>query len=103
MSPGDRSAANVYENQKDLISNSEGVITSRQSLTTTRTNCKYFHSKTPAGVFRENQSDNVLTIKALAAHMKISKSTRYQLVREGKIPAPKVGRRLLFHKEVIDR
>jgi excisionase family DNA binding protein len=35
--------------------------------------------------------------------MKISKSTRCQLVREGKIPAPKVGRHLRFHEEVIDR
>jgi excisionase family DNA binding protein len=47
--------------------------------------------------------DNVLTIEELAIYLKISKSTLYKLVREGKIPSQKVGRHWRFHKKSIDR
>ncbi|OIP92897.1 MAG: DNA-binding protein [Syntrophobacterales bacterium CG_4_8_14_3_um_filter_58_8] len=48
-------------------------------------------------------SDSVLTIQELAAYLKIPKSTLYKLVREGKIPAQKIGRHWRFRKEAIDR
>ena len=47
--------------------------------------------------------DEVLTIKELSAYLKISKSTLYKLVREGKVPGQKIGRHLRFSKAVIDR
>ena len=47
--------------------------------------------------------DNVLTIEELAIYLKISKSTLYKLVREGKIPSQKVGRHWRFRKKSIDR
>ena len=50
----------------------------------------------------ENKSDNVLTIGELSVYLKIPKSTLYKLVREGKIPAQKVGRHLRFLRESID-
>lgn len=50
----------------------------------------------------ENKSDNVLAIEELSVYLKIPKSTLYKLVREGKIPAQKVGRHLRFLRESID-
>lgn len=46
---------------------------------------------------------DVLTIVGLSAYLKISKSTLYKLVREGKIPCQKIGRQWRFHKDAIDR
>ena len=45
---------------------------------------------------------DVLTIAELAAYVKVSKSTLYKLVREGKVPCQKVGRHWRFRKETID-
>jgi excisionase family DNA binding protein len=50
-----------------------------------------------------NKIDDILTIDELAAYLKISKSTLYKLVREGKIPAQKIGRHWRFRKKVIDQ
>jgi excisionase family DNA binding protein len=50
----------------------------------------------------ENPND-VLTIDELAVYLKISKSTLYKLVREGRIPSQKVGRHWRFRKLAIDR
>ena len=50
----------------------------------------------------EKQND-VLTIDELSTYLKISKSTLYKLVREGKIPSQKIGRHWRFRKETIDR
>jgi len=47
-------------------------------------------------------SGEVLTIDELSAYLKISKSTLYKLVREGKVPCQKVGRHWRFHKDAID-
>ena len=47
-------------------------------------------------------SDSVLTIQELAVYLKIPKSTLYKLVREGKIPAQKIGRHWRFRKGAID-
>jgi excisionase family DNA binding protein len=45
---------------------------------------------------------DVLTIDELAVYLKISKSTLYKLVREGKIPSQKIGRHWRFRKGAID-
>jgi excisionase family DNA binding protein len=47
------------------------------------------------------KTDDVFDIDELAAYLKIPKSTVYKLVREGKIPAQKVGRHWRFHREAI--
>ncbi len=49
------------------------------------------------------ETGDVLTIIDLSAYLKISKSTLYKLVREGKIPCQKIGRHWRFHKEAIER
>jgi len=46
---------------------------------------------------------DVLTIEELSAYLRISTSTLYKLVREGKVPSQKVGRHWRFRKEAIDR
>ena len=49
------------------------------------------------------KSTDILTIDELSAYLKISKSTLYKLVREGKIPSQKIGRHWRFRKSAIDR
>lgn len=51
----------------------------------------------------EAPRENVFTIDELSAYRKISTSTLYKLVREGKIPSQKVGRHWRFSKAAIDR
>ncbi len=51
----------------------------------------------------ELHQDEVLTIDELAAYLKVSKSTLYKLVQEGKIPGQKVGKHWRFHRDVIQR
>lgn len=50
-----------------------------------------------------DKADDVFSIDELAGFLKIPKSTLYKLVREGRIPAQKVGRHWRFHKETIVR
>lgn len=50
-----------------------------------------------------NPEADILTIDELSKYLRISKSTLYKLVREGRIPSQKVGRHWRFHKENIDR
>jgi excisionase family DNA binding protein len=49
------------------------------------------------------KADDVYSIDDLAGYLKVPKSTLYKLVREGRIPAQKVGRHWRFHKEAIVR
>ncbi len=49
------------------------------------------------------QHDEVLTIDELAIYLKVSKSTLYKLVQEGKVPGQKVGKHWRFKRDVIDR
>ena len=51
----------------------------------------------------DEKPDAVMTIEELSAYLKISKSTLYKLVREGKVPSQTVGRHWRFRKEAIDR
>ena len=48
------------------------------------------------------QSEDIMTIEALAAYLQISKSTLYKLVQDGRLPGQKVGKRWRFHKVAID-
>jgi excisionase family DNA binding protein len=50
----------------------------------------------------ENTPGAVLTVEEISNYLKIPKSTIYKLVREGKIPAQKIGRHWRFRKEAID-
>lgn len=48
-------------------------------------------------------AEGIFTIEELSAYLKISKSTLYKLVREGKVPCQKIGRHWRFRKAAIDR
>ena len=50
----------------------------------------------------EEKATEVLTIDELSVYLRISKSTLYKLVREGKIPSQKVGRHWRFLRSAID-
>ena len=47
-------------------------------------------------------SDHIMTIESLAEYLKISRSTLYKLVQDGRLPGQKVGKRWRFHREAID-
>ena len=51
----------------------------------------------------ETKPGAILTVDEISDYLKIPKSTIYKLVREGKIPAQKIGRHWRFRKEAIDR
>jgi len=48
-------------------------------------------------------SDQVFTVDELALYLKVSKSTLYKLLSEGKVPGQKVGRHWRFSKSTIDK
>jgi len=50
----------------------------------------------------ENNTGSILNVDELADYLKIPRSTIYKLVREGKIPAQKIGRHWRFRRETID-
>ena len=45
---------------------------------------------------------DVMSIKELSEYLGIGKSKIYNLIRQNKIPASKIGRQYRFSKEVID-
>ena len=48
-------------------------------------------------------TNEVMTIDELAAYVKVSKSTLYKLVQNGKVPGQKIGKHWRFRREAIDR
>jgi len=44
-----------------------------------------------------------LTIEEAARHLKIGKSTLYQMARDGKVPSQKLGRAWRFDVEDLDK
>ena len=48
-------------------------------------------------------SEQVLTVDELAIYLKVSRSTLYKLLSEGKVPGQKVGKHWRFRKAAIDR
>ena len=50
----------------------------------------------------DNKPGAILTVDEISVYLKIPRSTIYKLVREGKIPAQKIGRHWRFRKEAID-
>lgn len=49
-----------------------------------------------------DSEDNILTLQELATYLKIPESTLYKIVREGGIPAQKIGKHWRFNKKAID-
>lgn len=47
-------------------------------------------------------NDEILTIKEVAAYLKLNEKTAYRLVLNGKIPGFKVGGSWRFHRDVIE-
>lgn len=47
-------------------------------------------------------ADQVMTIDDLSIYLKLSKSTLYKLVQEGKVPGQKIGKHWRFHREIVD-
>ena len=50
----------------------------------------------------EGNTDEILTIQELSDYLKVPVSTLYKLVREGSIPATKIGKHWRFQKDAID-
>lgn len=50
-----------------------------------------------------NEHDDVMSIDELARYLKISRSTLYKQVQDGRLPGQKVGKRWRFHRAAIDR
>jgi len=48
------------------------------------------------------QRDEIMTIEQLAEYLKISTSTLYKQLQNGKLPGQKIGKRWRFHKGAID-
>lgn len=44
----------------------------------------------------------IMTIEELARYLRLHKSTVYRMVRQGQIPANKIGNQWRFRKDVID-
>ena len=49
------------------------------------------------------ENEHVFTIGELSKYLKVSTSTLYKLLAEGKVPGQKVGRHWRFSKAVIDK
>lgn len=45
---------------------------------------------------------SIMTLKELAVYLKIPESTLYKIVREGGIPAQKIGKHWRFNRVAID-
>ena len=48
-------------------------------------------------------SDEILTLKEVAAYLKLAEKTAYKLAAEGKLPGFKVGGSWRFRREDIER
>lgn len=46
---------------------------------------------------------DVMSIKELTEYLGIGKSKIYEMIKQGKIPASKIGRQYKFSKDVIDQ
>ncbi|RMD58860.1 DNA-binding protein [Candidatus Parcubacteria bacterium] len=47
--------------------------------------------------------DEILTIKEVAAYLKVSRTTVWRWCREGKLPAFRVGRGWRIHRAVVEQ
>lgn len=62
----------------------------------------------PVSIFKKyieesEMSNHILTVKEVAEYLSISESTVYKMVREGAIPAAKIGNSWRFLQNVIDK
>jgi excisionase family DNA binding protein len=46
--------------------------------------------------------DSIMTLEDLSVYLKIPKSSLYKIVREGTIPAQKIGKHWRFDRKAID-
>jgi excisionase family DNA binding protein len=53
-------------------------------------------------LFRDYTMAQILTVKELAKYLKLTEVTIYKYVKEGNIPAHRVGSRWRFDKDQID-
>jgi excisionase family DNA binding protein len=51
---------------------------------------------------KDKEYKQIMDIKELANYLRIGKSKIYNLIKDKKIPASKIGRQYRFSKEVID-
>lgn len=49
-----------------------------------------------------DDTNEILTLEELSVYLKVSKSTLYKLLAEGKVPGHKVGKHWRFSKTVIN-
>lgn len=47
------------------------------------------------------QANEIMSIEQLAGYLKVSRSTLYKLVQDGRLPGQKVGKRWRFHRTAI--
>lgn len=52
---------------------------------------------------KDAMNDQILTLKEVAAYLKLAEKTAYKLTAEGKLPGFKVGGSWRFKREDIDR
>lgn len=73
------------------------------SLTATVNNCNNDgHEASHDEGYPVVENKQIFTIDELALYLKVSKSTLYKLLAEGKVPGQKVGRHWRFSKVAID-
>jgi excisionase family DNA binding protein len=51
---------------------------------------------------KNEDQEEVMTLEELATYLKLSKSTVYKLVQEGRIPGQKLGKQWRFSRIAID-
>ena len=54
-------------------------------------------------VSRETPTPELFTVKEVAAYLNVHTSTIYRMLRQGILPAFKIGSDWRFHREAIDR
>ena len=52
---------------------------------------------------RYTSPNKVMTVREVCAHLRVSRSTIYRLLKENQIPALRIGRKWRFNIEAIDR
>ena len=50
-----------------------------------------------------DKNPRIMTTGEVAKYLRVSRSTIYRLVKQGKIPVSRISKHLRFRKDVIDR
>jgi excisionase family DNA binding protein len=54
-------------------------------------------------VYEEGELPNIMTVRELAAYLRMHEMTIYRMARQGEIPAYKVGNRWRFNKHRVEK